>query len=123
MKADDLAGKNVTVEIDEVTFEEIGTGRDKENKIILSFKGKDKKMILNKTNATAIAKVLGTEETDEWSGNRIILTTREVDFQGTPTLAIRVSLQKPASAQARQPAKTEPEPADQDGDNNDDPGF
>lgn len=111
LKADDLGGRNVTVEIEDASFEEIGQGRDKESKIILKFVGKEKKLVCNKTNANTIAKVVGSDDTDDWPGKKIILTTREVDFQGTPTLAIRVSLQKPGAAAA--PAK--PEPADQDG--------
>lgn len=122
LKADDLQGKNITVEISEVTFEEIGQGRDKESKIIVAFKGKDKKLICNKTNANTIAKLTGSDDTDDWVGHRIILTAREVDYQGTPMLAIRVSLTKPASAQAAAAAKT-PEPAEQDGADPDDIGF
>ena len=115
LKADDLDGKNVTVEIADVTFEEIGQGRDKESKIMLAFKGKEKKLICNKTNCNTIAKLVGSDDTDDWIGHRITLTTREVDFQGTPTLAIRVSLQKP-SAQAAAPKKEEkPAPSDNDG--------
>lgn len=116
LKADDLGGKSVTVEISEVTFEEIGQGRDKENKIIVAFKGKDKKLIVNKTNANTIAKLVGSDDTDDWAGNRITLTAREVDYQGTPMLAIRVSLQKPASATAGQRPTPPPEPADDSGD-------
>ncbi len=125
LKADDLGGKNVTVEIDEVTFEEIGQGRDKEQKIIIAFKGKEKKLIVNKTNANTIAKLIGSDDTDDWPGHRITLTSREVDYQGTPMLAIRVSLQKPASVQAttKRP-EPEPAPADQDGEEPDaDPSF
>ncbi len=121
LKADDLGGKNVTVEIDEVTFEEIGQGRDKEQKIIIAFKGKEKKLIVNKTNANTIAKLIGSDDTDDWPGHRITLTSREVDYQGTPMLAIRVSLQKPASAAAapkkQQPdADPEPDPVTDEGD-------
>ncbi len=110
LKADDLGGKNVTVEIEEVTFEEIGQGRDKEHKIIVAFKGKSKKLIANKTNCNTIAKLVGSDDTDLWPGHRIILTSREVDYQGTPTLAIRVSLNKPVSAQVKEAAKKTPEP-------------
>lgn len=124
LKADDLGGKSVTVEIEEVTFEEIGQGRDKEHKIMLAFKGKEKKLICNKTNANTIAKLVGSDDTDDWVGHRITLMAREVDFQGTPTLSIRVSIQKPTpagkpSAQAAPPI----EPADQDGSDVEEPAF
>lgn len=124
LKADDLAGKNATVEIAEVTFEEIGQGRDRESKIIVAFKGKEKKLICNKTNANTIAKLVGSDDTDDWPGHKIILTSREVDYQGTPMLAIRVSLNKPASAQAAASKKPDPvEPAAQDGADDNEPGF
>lgn len=126
LKADDLDGKNVTVEIEEVTMEEIGQGREKENKIVLTFKGKTKKLIANKTNCNTIAKLVGSDDTDDWPGHKIILTSREVDYQGTPMLAIRVSLNKPTSAQAAPGKKPEPvQPADQDGASEEDdiPGF
>ncbi len=50
LKASDLDGKNVTVTIKSAELEEIGF--DKEQKLVLSFVGTDKSMVLNKTNAT-----------------------------------------------------------------------
>ena len=57
-----------------------------------------KKMVLNKTNAATIAKLYG-EETDEWLGKRIILCSKDTEFQGEMVLALRVSLQKPTGTQ------------------------
>ena len=82
LKASDLNGKNVAVTIKSAELEEIGF--DKEQKLVLSFAGTDKLMVLNKTNASTIAKLHG-EETDDWSGKRITLCAREVEFQGTMT--------------------------------------
>ena len=97
LKADDLKGANVTVTIDEVGIEEIGQGQQKERKLILSFVGKKKRLVCNKTNANTIGKLYGTE-TDAWIGKSIILAPREVEFQGDMVWAIRVSLQKPTVA-------------------------
>ena len=97
LKAADLQGKNVTVTIESAEVEEIGQGQQKEQKLVLTFKGKDKKLVCNKTNATTIGKLYG-DETDDWVGKPIILTAREVEFQGETVWAIRVSLQKPAPA-------------------------
>lgn len=106
LKADDLQGKSVTVVIQKVEIEEIGQGRDKESKPVLYFRGKDKGVVLNKTNANTITKLYGGE-TDDWVGKAITLVPREVEFQGEMVLSIRVSLQKPgAPAQ-----KAEPPPA------------
>ncbi len=95
LKADDLDGNNVTVTIKDIEHVEIG--QKKEQKLAISFVGKKKMMILNKTNASIIAKLHG-DETEEWVGKRITLTARDVEFQGDVILALRVSLTKPAPA-------------------------
>jgi len=94
LKADDLKGANVTVTIDTVSIEEIGQGAKKDRKLVLSFVGKQKRLVCNKTNANTIGKLYGTE-TDEWHGKQIILRPQEVEFQGDMVWAIRVSLQAP----------------------------
>jgi hypothetical protein len=107
LKASDLNGKSVTVTIESAEIEEFGQGQNKENKLVVSFRGKEKSLICNKTNATTIAKLYG-DETDNWIGQRITLAPREVEFQGETVWSIRVSLQKPASAtQAPAPAVAE----------------
>jgi hypothetical protein len=66
--------------------------RDFENekaKPVLHFRGTDKMLVLNKTNATSIAKFCG-DNTDEWQGNEVVLYPTKVDFQGTRVDAIRV---------------------------------
>jgi hypothetical protein len=96
LKAEDLEGANVTVTIEEVNREEVGP--KKELKLVISFANTRKKMVLNKTNAATIAKLYG-EETDEWLGKRIILYSKDTEFQGEMVLALRVSLQKPTGTQ------------------------
>lgn len=110
LKADDLKGANVTVTIEDVGIEEIGQGQQKERKLILSFAGKKKRLVCNKTNANTIGKLYGTE-TDAWIGKAITLSPREVEFQGDMVWAIRVSLQKPVTAGAPAP-KAPPPPQD-----------
>jgi hypothetical protein len=109
LKAADLNGKNVTVTIKSAEVEEIGF--DKERKIVLSFVGKDKQFVCNKTNAGAIAKMFGAE-TNDWAGQRITLCAREVEFQGSTVPALRVLSQKPeAHKTAPPPGQTVPPPA------------
>lgn len=96
LKADDLKGSNVTVTIESVSIEEIGQGQQKEAKLVLSFIGKKKRLVCNKTNAKTIAGLYGPEM-DAWKGQSIILSPREVEFQGDMVWAIRVSLQKPTT--------------------------
>jgi hypothetical protein len=96
LKAEDLEGKHVTVTIEKVNKEEVGP--KKELKPVISFVNTLKKLVLNKTNAATIAKLYG-EETDEWLGKRIILYSKDTEFQGEMVLALRVSLQKPTGTQ------------------------
>ena len=54
-----------------------------ERKLVAHFVGKDKAMILNRTNAEAIAQVAGTDDIDAWPGVRVILfVDHNVQFQG-----------------------------------------
>jgi len=64
-----------------------------EPKVILSF-ADGKQLILNKTNARSIARILG-DETHTWDGHDIMLVPAQVDFKGDIVDAIRV---KPAPA-------------------------
>ena len=90
LKAEDITDREVTYIIDSVDLEEFGQGRDKEKKQILTLDGEEKRLILNRTNAKTIGKLHG-EETDTWPGKTIILTTREIEYQGNVAPAIRVS--------------------------------
>lgn len=109
LAAADLDGRDITVTIDDVKLEDIGQGQNKEQKLVISMKGKDKQFVVNKTNAKTISKVLGSDDTDDWIGQRIIIGPREVEFQGDMIWSLRVSLRSPASAQAA-PAARQPAP-------------
>lgn len=114
LRADDLNGKAVNVVIDRIEMEEVGQGRNKETKPVIYFKGKEKGLVCNKTNANTIAKLYGGE-TDEWIGNSITLKPAEVEFQGEMVLSIRVSPMKPTAPAAKPVAKatpTQPDPVD-----------
>lgn len=106
LKASDLNGQQPTVTIDRVAFE--GVGREKELKPVLYFAGKEKGMVLNKTNAKNIANLIGSFETDEWVGFRIRLYATHVEFQGETVEAIRI---KAAPANGAQRATPPPPPA------------
>jgi hypothetical protein len=112
LKAADLNGKAIRVTIDTVTTEKVGEDR----KPVLHFVGKDKTLVLNKTNANRLVEATGTDETDEWSGWSITLYPCKVEYQGKRVDAIRVD-DRPGSSRppAKRPAPVaEPEevPAD-----------
>ena len=107
LAAADLDGRDITVTIESVELESIGQGQNKESKLVIAMKGKEKQFVVNKTNAKTISKVLGSDDTDDWIGQRIIIGPREVEFQGDMIWSLRVSLRNPASnpnQAARQPA-------------------
>ena len=85
LKAADLQGREATVSIDRLEFEKIGD----DTKPVLYFQGKDRGIVLNKTNATNISAAY-TQETNNWIGKSVTLFTAWVDFQGKSVEAIRV---------------------------------
>jgi hypothetical protein len=85
LKAADLDGRNVRVLMDRVEMGDIGG----DHKPILYFQGKEKGLILNKTNSRNISAAYG-EDTDDWFGKEIVLFEAMVDFQGKTVPAIRV---------------------------------
>jgi len=101
LRAADLDGEDTTVTIEEFAEEEING----EQKPILYFRELEKGLVLNKTNGNSIAQVLGTDETDDWIGQRITLFETVVDYQGKPTPAIRVKLRAPKGQPQAQAAE------------------
>src|SRR5262249_16876209 len=90
-KVADLKGRRLLVEIEEVSFEEVGDDK----KLVCYFKGQTKGLALNKTNASMIEEITGTEETDNWPGTKLILKPSKVDFQGKRVDAIRIDYKPP----------------------------
>ena len=86
LKSADLGGRRVAVTIAKVSMEDIGD----DHKPVVYFTGKDRGLVLNKTNAAMISEIAGTAETDDWGGVKILLYPAKVDFQGKRVDAIRV---------------------------------
>lgn len=117
LKAADLQDRNVRVMISGYKMETIG----EDQKPVLYFKGKEKGLVLNKTNANNIAAEYG-DDMDDWQGKEIILFSAWVDFQGKSVEAIRVRKPQPKDGAAAQ--QRQPEPAgDPRGDMNDEIPF
>lgn len=91
LKHSDLAGKHVMVTMDRVEIETVGQGQDQETKPVLYFKGHERALVLNKTNAGSIAEIVGTKETDAWQGHRIVLYPTKTDFGGKRVDCIRIA--------------------------------
>ena len=60
-----------------------------DQRLVLTFKDKQKGMICNKTNAGRIAFLYG-DDTDGWIGKPIKLTSEFVEFQGKTVKGLRV---------------------------------
>ena len=101
LKAADLQGRRATVTIAGVTMEDIGS----DTKPVLHFQGKDKGLVLNKTNANMITEIVGSDETDDWKGKRVTLYPTKTDFQGKRVDAIRIDYPE---GQARPSVHQEP---------------
>ena len=101
IKASDLQGQDVVVTMGHVQVEEVGDDK----KPVLYFAGKEKGMVLNKTNANTIGALYG-DETAAWQGNRITLFPTQTDFGGEQKPCIRVRITAPA-AEPAPPAKND----------------
>lgn len=104
LKASDLNGASPVVTIERLAIEPIG--RDREMKPVLYFAGKSKGLVLNKTNASKIAELTGSKDTDDWASCQIRLYVTEAEFGGDTFETIRV---KSAAAVAKPKPVAEPE--------------
>lgn len=98
VKAADLQGREPTVVIAGAEVEKIGD----DHKLVIYFRGKEKGLVCNRTNADSIALLYG-DDTDAWIGKEITLTTAIVTFQGKSTEAVRVK--RPPAPHGRPAAK------------------
>ena len=80
-------------------------GEPQKLKWALHFEELDKPLIVNSTNAALIAKVTGSEDTDEWTGHKVVLFKDDnISFGGKLVGGIRVRAPK------KLVAKTAPKP-------------
>lgn len=109
LKHEDLQGKNVRLTIEEVANEEIKGDHGVEKKLCVKFVGKDKGLILNRTNADSIAEIAQSEDTDDWCGHQIVLYPDKTKFGGKTVDCIRIRAAA-ATAPKMPPPPPEPEP-------------
>lgn len=111
----DLPG-DVNVIISEVKAGEIkDTKGRKSKKPIVMFRGKEKGLLCNKTNAKAIAAMYGND-TSKWVGRAITVYPTQTDMAGETVECIRVRPRPPSAAKTNGKAApsdappTSPEP-------------
>ena len=95
LKAAELQGRTARLKVRAVVMEKIGS----DIKPVLYFQGKEKGMVMNKTNGMTIASIYGPE-TDNWVGADVEVFSAFVDFQGKQVegLRIRIPARQPAAA-------------------------
>ncbi len=89
LKHDDLADTEWTLTIGGVEMEELKSERGIEHKPVVAFRGAEKRLVLNLTNYDSIAAAYG-EDTDAWTGKKIILYPDETQFGRKLVNCIRV---------------------------------
>ena len=97
LRAADIGGRTVKVEIHSVDMEQFQDGTSKP---AVYFKNKDKALILNKTNATTIAASYGND-TDAWAGKPLELFSMKV--QGPSGLVDGLRVRVPDEPKPAQP--------------------
>lgn len=106
----DLEGKDVTVIIESVKGGTlVGTGGKSNKKPVIRFKGKEKALALNITNARIIAGLYGGFDSQLWIGKSITLYPTTTTFGSQTVECIRIRNIKPRT---RNGADTETAPAE-----------
>ncbi len=92
LKAADLNGNAVKVIIERVELQDVvGQGKEQDYKPVLFFQGKQKGLVLNKTNGQVIAETYG-EDTDDWKAKEVEVFPDKTPFQGKIVDCIRVRI-------------------------------
>jgi hypothetical protein len=95
LKASDLAGKPLVVDLERAPTETLGSGNDAEQKTVLYFGNGVKPLPLNMTNWDSVAAIAG-DDTNDWSGHRLELypTTTKLKTNVVDCIRIRAPRQK-----------------------------
>jgi hypothetical protein len=112
LKAQDLTAER-KFRIKSVKEELIGTGNDKEKKLVVYFTNDERGLVLNRTNNRTIRGEYG-DDTSGWIGRIIIVFPTMVPFGGTMRPALRVRIPPPkqdgkSAAVAKPPPAPDPE--------------
>lgn len=103
-------GRTLSLTIKDVVQEAIAGPRGEANKVTVSFVERPKKLILNKTNARAIAHALGPE-TDDWRGAAVVMGVENVKVGRNTVPSIRVKSATARNGQRPQQPTAQAQPA------------
>ena len=100
--------------IKDVTEEWIGSGADKEKKLVVWFTNDERGLVLNRVNNRTIRGAFG-DPIEGWKGKIIILFPTMAEFRGKmgPAMRVRIPPRKEGNGQAavRPAPQTPPQPA------------
>ena len=115
LRAEDLKSEK-KFRIKAVTVEVVGTGSEKEQKLVVWFTNDERGLVLNKTNNRTLRGVFG-DDVRGWPGKIIIVFPTMVEMQGKMTPALRVRIPPPkggdGQAVAAPPQPSPPTPSTQ----------
>ena len=98
LKNQELGEQDHTVTIREVKREDIKNKDGGTNKkFVTYFEGLEKGLILNATNMNTLCKLMGSDDSDHWAGQRITLYVKDdVEYGGELVSGIRIRPKRPA---------------------------
>lgn len=98
------AGDGILVTIRGVERRDVGTESEPEQKWVLLLE-EAKPLVLNSTNLALIEKAIGSDNSDDWVGRKIVLYNDEnVSFAGKLTGGVRVDVNRTKRYHAKQEA-------------------
>jgi hypothetical protein len=89
LKSGELLGRKVTVEIADVAIDELENEKGKKIQGIIYLKGKDKQIVLNKTNGLCLKAMFGRKLSD-WVSKRIVIFQDQTRFGSDTVDCIRI---------------------------------
>jgi hypothetical protein len=104
-KATDLAAEK-RLKIKSVTEEEVGIGKDKEQKLCVWFTTDNHGLVMNRTNIRTLVGAYG-DDTAGWVGRIIVVYPTSAEFRGQMKPALRVRIPPPKS-NGGQPLQAKP---------------
>jgi hypothetical protein len=107
IKAEDLQGRAIRVTIERVEIEEIKSDSGKEKKLVAHFAGKDKGLVLNRTNADTLNEIFGTDDYEQWVGG-VVLFPDTTMFGGKKVACVRIKAGMVGQAAPLPPPEPEP---------------